>query len=185
MEDICEALEKSEYCIFKTGYLDDRYGNYYYNIKLDSESVRTLIFMDSASSSFTEEQIQWYKDTENAITESEGKELPSLVFSHIPIKETADANELYKIDPSIGSGEMREEVSHQGENGFFEAVKELGLTDGLFYGHDHLNNTIVEYEGVLFCYGMKSAITVYYDLDMIGANLITVTADGFTVERVK
>lgn len=185
MEEICATLEESEYCIFKTGKLDNRYGNYYYNIELQGETVRSLIFMDSERKGFTDEQVQWYKDTVGAITESEGRALPSLVFFHIPIKETVDANKLYADNPGIGSGEAREEPSTQNDNGFFEAIKELGLTDGMFYGHDHINNSIVEYEDVLFCYGTKSAVTVYFDLDMIGGNLITVTVDGFTVERVK
>lgn len=185
LDKMCKALEKSEYCIFNTGYLDDRYGNYYYNVELNGETVRSLIFMDSERSGFTEKQVEWYRNTIRSIADSEGKVVPSIAFFHIPIQETVDANELYAVDPSVGSGETREEICTQDKNSFFEAVKELGSTDGLFYGHDHVNNSIVEYEGVLFCYGMKSAMTVTYDRDMIGGNLITITADGFTVERVK
>lgn len=186
MDEICEALEKSKYCLFKTGYMDDRYGNYYYNIEIGGEVVRSLIFMDSAKSNFTSEQVEWYNNTVSDISKSEGRVIPSFVFCHIPIPETMDAYNLYLKDPSAGSGVMESEPRIQDENtGFFDAAKKLGSTDAIFFGHDHLNNAMVEYEDVLFCYAMKTGYTVYYDWDRMGANLITVTADGFEVEMVR
>lgn len=185
MEEICEALEKSEYCIFKTGYMDDRYGNYYYNIEIGGEAVRSLIFMDSCNSHFTAEQVEWYENTVRRIAKEEGKVIPSFVFFHIPIAETEDAYKLYMDNPSVGTGFIEDPRVQDENTGFFDSVKELGSTDALFFGHDHRNNAIIEYEGVLFCYAMKTGYTVYYDWDRMGANLITVTKDAFTVEIVK
>lgn len=186
MREMSYLLEKSEYCIFKTGDLYDRYGNYYYNIKLRGEAVRSLIFMDSARTNFTEEQVEWYRDTVNKIAEENGKVLPSLVFFHIPIPETVDAHELYEKNPEIGTGVIQEEICEQDENtGFFDAVRELGSTEALIYGHDHVNNTIISYEDVLFCYGTKTGPNSYYDPEIQGGTLITVTKDGFKIEHVE
>ena len=185
MPEICEALEESEFSIFKTGYLDDRYGNYYYNIEIDGKVVRSLIFMDSCKSNFTYEQVEWYRSTVEQISKSEGRVIPSFVFFHIPIEETEDAYRLYLGDSSVGEGFIEDPRVQSENTGFFDAVKELGSTEALFFGHDHLNNAIIEYEDVLFCYAMKTGYTVYYDWDRMGANLITVTSDGFNVEMVK
>ena len=186
MEEMSAELEKSEYCIFKTGELYDRYGNYYYNLELDGEIVRSLIFMDSARTHFTEEQVEWYRDTVNNIAEENGSTLTSLVFFHIPIPETLDAHALYEKNPEIGTGVIQEEICEQDENtGFFDAVKELGSTDALIYGHDHVNNTVITYEGVMFCYGTKTGPNSYYDPEIQGGTLITVTKDGFKIEHVE
>lgn len=185
MQEICSALEGSEYCLFKTGYMDDRYGNYHYNIEIGGRVVRTLIFMDSEKSNFTDEQVEWYRDTVNEISEQEGRVVPSFVFFHIPIQETNDAYKLYLEDPSVGDGFIEDPRVQSENTGFFDAVKELSSTDALFFGHDHLNNAIIEYDDVLFCYAMKTGYTVYYDFDRMGANLITVSAENFTIEMVK
>lgn len=185
MEELCRALENSEYCLFKTGNLSDRYGNYRYDLSIGGETVRSLIFMDSEKEGFTAEQVRWYGETVSSLPLCDGEILPSFAFFHIPIPETAAAHEQYALDPTVGSGVQVDEVRTQAlDEGFFSEVKRLGSTDALFYGHDHRNNTFIEYEDVLFCYGRKTGITVYYEPGVLGANLITVTADGFTVERV-
>lgn len=185
MKDICSSLEASRYSLFKTGYLDDRYGNYYYNIELQGETVRTLIFMDSAKSNFTEEQVEWYENTVSSISKREGEVIPSFVFFHIPIQQTEAAHQLYAENPTVGSGIRADKIDVQNEDtGFFDTAKALGSTDALFYGHNHKNNTFIEYEDILFCYARKTSVTVYFEPGMTGANLITVTADDFAVERV-
>ena len=185
MEEICKALENSEYCIFQTGYMDDRYGNYYYNIEIGGKVVRSLFFMDSAKTNFTIEQVEWYKNTVNKIAQKEGEVIPSFVFFHIPIVETEDAYNHYLENPMAGTGFIEEPRVQDENTGFFDAVKSLESTDALFFGHDHLNNAIIKYEDVLFCYAMKTGYTVYYDWDRMGANLITITSDDFTIERVR
>ena len=185
MENICSALENSKYCLFETGNLKDRYGNYFYNLEIDRKVARSLIFMDSEKEGFTEEQVSWYKNTVNDIESDTGNPVPSFVFFHIPIPETLTAHEQYKSDSSIGSGEQVDEVRVQSlDNGFFSAIKECGSTDALFFGHDHRNNTFIECDDVMFCYGRKTGITVYFEPGTVGANLITVTADDFTVNRI-
>ena len=186
VDEICDAYEESEHCLFKTGDIEQRYGNYYYKIERDGETVYSLVFMDSSNSNFTEEQVEWYRDSVEEISAESGYTVPSFVFYHIPIAETAEAHEAYALDPTIGSGRQISEVRVQDENtGFFDTALELGSAKALFFGHDHRNNTHINYEGVLFCYATKTGRTVYYERDSLGGNLITLYSDSsFTVERI-
>lgn len=185
-EDICKAYEESEYCLFKKGNIEQRYGNYFYKIEHDGEVIYSLIFMDSSNSNFTEEQVEWYESSIKEISSDSGYIVPSFVFYHIPIAETAAAHEAYALDPTIGSGRQISEARVQDVNtGFFEAALALGSTKALFFGHDHRNNTHIYYKGVLFCYATKTGRTVYYEPDSLGGNLITLYSDAsFTVERI-
>ncbi len=182
----CEAYENSEYCLFKKGNIQQRYGNYYYNVKCGEQTIYSLIFMDSADSSFTQEQVGWYRDTINGISAENGYTVPSLTFFHIPIAETEDAHDAYAQDPTIGSGRQVDSVRTQDRStGFFSVLQELGSTRALFFGHDHRNNTFIDYNGVKFCYATKTSRTVYYERSSLGGNLITIYKDStFTVERI-
>lgn len=185
-EEMSLMFENSKYGIYQTGSITNKHGNYYYNLSLNGEIVRTLIFMDDSDYAINEEQIEWYKNTVNMISEKEGKVVPSFVFFHIPTQETAIALSMYEQDSSIGSGfAYKDDTMVDADAGFFDAVKQLGSTEAIFYGHNHFSNAIIKYEGVLLCYGMKSAYTVDYNVDRVGGNLITITSDGFDVERVK
>ncbi|MBQ7923834.1 MAG: metallophosphoesterase [Clostridia bacterium] len=185
-EEICKAYEESEYCLFKKGNIAGRYGNYYYKIECDGKVTYSLIFMDSADSHFTEEQVAWYGNSVAEISQESGYTVPSFAFYHIPIEETVAAHEAYALDSTIGTGRQVSEVRTQDINtGFFDKVIALGSTKALFFGHDHRNNTHINYQGVLFCYATKTGRTVYYERDSLGGNLITLYSDAkFTVERV-
>ena len=54
----------------------------------------------------------------------------------------------------------------------------------MFFGHDHVNNFEALYEGVTFCYGIKSTNRIYYDEDMLGYQTITLKDDhSFEINR--
>lgn len=184
-EDISSAYESSEYCLFKRGNIQNRYGNYYYKIAHLGEVFYSLVFMDSADSSFTPEQVKWYSESIKSISAECGYTVPSFAFFHIPIAETKAAHEAYAIDPSIGTGRLVDEIRTQDDTGFFDTLLTLGSTKALFYGHDHRNNTRINYMGVTFAYATKTGRTVYYERDSLGGNLITLYPSGeFTIETV-
>lgn len=179
------ALEQSRYGLFVRGTVDGRWGNYALELQKNGSTVMTLLFMDSGTNGFCDEQITWYEQTLSDVHERAGRVLPSFAFFHIPVAEAKGAHEAFASDPLIGSGECREHVDTQAENGFFEAVRRIGSTKALFYGHDHINNTHINYQGVLFAYALKSGKSCYWHDDMLGGNLITVRQDGsFAVERL-
>ena len=84
-------------------------------------------------------------------------------------------------------GEKRENTCPPEYNsGFFDVIKEKGSTKAMFFGHDHINNFEVDYEGVKFCYGMKSTDRIYYADDMLGYKTIKIANDhSITVGNVK
>ena len=54
----------------------------------------------------------------------------------------------------------------------------------MFFGHDHINNFEVDYQGVKFCYGIKSTDRIYHDEDMMGCQTITIHDDhSLTIDR--
>ena len=113
----------------------------------------------------TKEQIEWYKETENALTAANGEAVPSIVFQHIVVPEIYDALEVadaetgtvekdgvyYKL-PEGSVGVLPETPCPPDyNNGEFSAFKENGNVVGIFFGHDHLNTYEVEYQGVKLC----------------------------------
>ena len=60
---------------------------------------------------------------------------------------------------------------------FFDVIKDLGSTKAMFFGHDHINNFEADYQGVKFCYGIKSTDRIYHDDDMMGCQTITIHDD--------
>ena len=55
------------------------------------------------------------------------------------------------------------------EEEMFETMLELGSTKGMFYGHDHLNNIVLEYKGITLSYGYSIDYLAYSGIDKIGS----------------
>ncbi len=103
----------------------------------------------------------------------------SLMFMHIPLREVKAA-----YDESIANGKKETEnvkwvEGFDGETDevvycsrtdeqLFETIQELGSTKGLFYGHDHLNNFVLEYKGVTLSYGYSIDYLAYSGIDEQG-----------------
>lgn len=157
-----------------------------------------------------EDQIAWYADkveahkTANAkvyegLTDEQKAEYAdllepkSLMFMHIPLREVKEA-----YDESIANGKQDTETvkwlrGFDGETDeivycsrtdeqLFETILEKGSTKGLFYGHDHLNNFVLDYKGVKLSYGYSIDYLAYSDIDtrgyQRGCTMITCAPDG-------
>ena len=181
-----EVYENTKYGLFKTGNVKDHNGNYYYNIERNNEVIYSLIFTDSKHDGFTIDHITWYEDTINQITTSNNKIIPSILFSHIPPKGLAKAYEAYLKDNSIGYGSMYEDLSLQKTDpGIYEKALELKSTKMFVYGHDHINTLVINYNDIMFCYGLKTGRTTYYNRHMNGGTLYTITLDNtINIKRI-
>ena len=66
--------------------------------------------------------------------------------------------------------------------GFFDRVLAIGSTQGIFFGHDHLNNISLTYKGVRLTYGYTIDYLAYSGIKNYGAQrgctVITVSPDG-------
>lgn len=145
-----------------------------------------------------ENQIEWYKNTieENKnhnrmkIQESSDSNfskkylqylnVPSSVFLHVPLSEYKDAwneyvNNGYKDTENVkynyGVAGESGKVVYPGiyEDNFFETMLELGSTDSVFCGHDHLNNFSVNYKGIDLSYSYSIDYLAYVGIYKLGA----------------
>ena len=180
LAQLSSCLETAEYSLFKTGGLVDLYGNYFYNIKFANDNTFQFIFMDSRSDGFTQESVNYYQSVvQSSASVNNGAIINNWLFYHIPLAELNDAVEQYKLDSGIGAGELRESVKTQQNNvGFFDKVIELGATKAMMFGHDHLNNTRIKYQGIDFCYGVKTGTSAYEEHDMLGGVVYTLSSTG-------
>ncbi len=116
------------------------------------------------------ETVEWYKRVSRELREENGGEpLPSLMFQHIPMPESAslqiecDKNDplavpyyergelrgYVKLDPAKAHGFLGEAMCCCHENyGQLEALQEAGDVKAVVYAHDHTNNFIGEHDGI-------------------------------------
>ena len=200
--------EKYPHCLFQSGPEDvDGYCNYVVNIKnTKGELTQSLFLFDSHSytdgdylgimwkyDTVHKNQVEWYKNTVKALAdENNGVTPKSLAFFHIPPIEMNDAyielkkndfkdteNVKFKYGKIAESGEII--CSSKYNYGLFDAFKE-NETQGVFFGHDHLNNLSVNYKGIQLTYGLSIDYLAYsgiykYGLQR-GCTVITVKPDG-------
>ncbi len=115
------------------------------------------------------DQIDWYIRTSNELkAQNGGKAVPSMMFQHIVVKEIYDiiseipATEKDKLEcvedngkyyafnsENYVTGELNEMPCPPSKNGGqFEAVRNQGDVVAMFFGHDHKNSYVVNYQGV-------------------------------------
>lgn len=203
-DQISQYLLSLEYCKYEIGEeMQDSakgypcQGNYYVNLTDSSDKVyQTLFFMDSnmyaleeGYDNFHDDQIQWYSDTVKEIATkvngSPDKVVPSLAFFHIPMQEFTQAYNEAKENNSILSGSrFEQECPGVNPDQMFETMVELGSTQGVFVGHDHMNNYSVEYQGIRLTYANSCDHNIYWVFKK-GGCVIDVYNDGtFTTQSI-
>ena len=122
------------------------------------------------------DQVAWYIEQSKAFTaKNDGKPLPALAFFHIPLPEmyysTTNQN-VYMV------GTRKEMVCAPEINtGLASAMLSAGDVMGVFVGHDHVNDYVVDWYGILMGYGrFTGGETVYHDIPQgNGARVIELT----------
>ena len=189
-------------CLFKDIQDDDVQGNANFAINLmqGNKVFEQLIIMDSnrycyggyfGYDYFKDNQIEWYKElVRYTKSQNDNVVVPSLMFYHIPLPEINDAWDksvagdpeakkvAFKVNGQDVYGEKGENACPPDYNsGFFDVILEEGSTQGMYFGHDHVNNFIINYKGVDFAYGIKATDRVYYGESMLGGRVITIKND--------
>lgn len=158
-----------------------------------------------------ENQINWYKQNvekynkqnidliNNSEYENKAELLEtysivkSLAFWHVPNTEYLDAwneyvdagykntdNLTYHYGTVGESGKMV--YSGVYEDAIFETMQSLGSTQGIFCGHDHLNNFSIDYKGIRLTYGYSIDYLAYSGISKLGSQrgctMITIKPDG-------
>lgn len=110
------------------------------------------------------DQVQWYIERSRSFTQANGgKPLPALAFFHIPLPEYREATQNQNIY-MVGT---RKEMACAPEvnTGLATAMLEAGDVRGVFVGHDHVNDYVVDWNGILLGYGrFTGGATVYHDI---------------------
>ena len=158
-----------------------------------------------------ESQIEWYRGVINNYSTYNKAELAflsddelpcdrasletpkSLAFFHIPLLEVREAYWEYVNNDCQNTQDVKFIKGNPGEKdpvvfpsetetALFDTMVELGSTKGFFYGHDHLNNFVVEYKGITMSYGYSIDYFAYGGIDRYGyqrgCQMITVHPDG-------
>ena len=162
--------------------------NYTLSVKSSDgrRDAAVLYFFDSHSYSKIErvkgydwikhDQVAWYIEQSKAFTaKNGGAPLPALAFMHIPLPEMRDMTQNQNI---YMVGTRKEMVCAPEINtGLATAMLSAGDVMGLFVGHDHVNDYVVDWYGILMGYGrFTGGKTVYHDIPQgNGARVIELT----------
>lgn len=210
-QNVIKLFSTYEHCLVKEGNEDvDGNGNCTINILNSDGTLKEVFFLMDSGDYMTDEskqeygvtdeddvydgvktsQVQWYKDKHDAIEKQYG-EFKSVTIVHIPIyqaeKEYTEGEFLY--------GDKREGVCESGfDAGLFDAMKEKGSAQAVYFGHDHVNNFGVMCDGILLSYMQPSGYAAYnmqskFDAPenewIQGCTVLNIKADGtYTAERI-
>ena len=166
-----------EHCVMQKGPADiDGDCNYVIKLMNDDGSLREAVFcldtFDETTDQMREEhsfyedkhydgahanQVAWYGSAAEELKQSFG-DYKSIMLIHIPTHEFDAVAE----QESYLWGVKNEGVcSTAYDNGLFAKIKELGVTQAVFCGHDHINSFGGEYDGVTLSYIESSGYGSY------------------------
>lgn len=146
------------------------------------------------------EQIEWYKRNVTATNEKYG-DTKSMMFFHIPLPEFEHVIKLDENGNYVPTGEAKifyggayESIGCSPFNsGMFDAICELGSTQAVYCGHDHINDFCANYKGITFIYSQYDGYETYNmgskfgwpeEKWMQGVTITEILPDGsFTVGR--
>jgi len=166
-----------------------------HNIVIEGEdggSALNVYMLDSHSNAslrgyepLQPDQIEWYRDTREALREDGGGYVPSLLFQHIPVEAAyrlltahdrkakgairgfADfKDKFYSLDVDKvhpGGRHLETLCVPNSDAGLFEAACEKGEMLGMFFGHDHKNSFAGRVDGVDLGYCPGCGFAAYGD----------------------
>ena len=184
-----KALESFPHCLSKFG--DPSlfgYGNFFINILSSEDTIQqSIVMLDSGRSPNPQHnaengapedlkgydflkkgQIEWYKNNVLKLEKEYGK-FKSIMMMHIALCEYQEVMELDENENYVPTGKadilyggMYESIGCSDFNsGMFKAIKELGSTQAVVVGHDHVNDFCAEYEGVRLVYAQCDGYNTY------------------------
>lgn len=169
----------------KNDYEGEEKSKNYKEYKLNDDGTRQQAQYGTDYEFISESQIAWYKWAIEGAAKINGGTAPeSTAVFHIALPEYHEAYLQWLdsgFDPAMGFGEMREQVCCPKINsGLFDVMKELGSTKNVIVGHDHVNTFSVMYEGIRLTYGLKTGDRCYFEPDLNGGTVLTLTDKGIT-----
>lgn len=187
----------TDYCMYVKGEigLADSYGNYVINIMENEQIAYSMYFLDTHGCikpvGIYPEQVNWYSASVQRINQIADKNIESIMFFHIAIKQFSEA--MYKYNNTAGSaagivtenqyGDFGINIgsgSALNDNGLWQAITLQGSTKGIFCGHEHRNSASVMHDdGVRLTYALKTGFYDSHQLGMVGGTLVRLAADDY------
>lgn len=129
---------------------------------------------------FKQNQVNWYTQKSEQFKREHNATLPALAFFHIPLPEYTYAFDDVK-NKRLGVRYEAECPPHI-NTGMYAAMLQAGDVLGTFVGHDHVNDYLVDYNGIALAYGCWSGSSNTYQRHKNGARIIELTEGhrGFT-----
>ncbi len=209
-KEIVEFFASYDHCLLKSGKEDiDGDGNCTINILNSDGTLKEVLFLMDSGNYMTKElkkkygvtgggtiydgtkesQVEWYKQKCDTIKNEYG-DFKSIAVMHIPPYQIKDATELEYL-----YGEKREGACESRfDSGLFDAMKEKGSTQTVYFGHDHVNDFGVMYEGILLSYiqpsgygsyNMKTNFNSPESEWLQGCTVLNINNDGtYTAQRI-
>lgn len=151
-------------------------------------------------SNLSKEQLEWLEHTVLNM------KLKTTLITHIPIweykeaikkayKESVDkktltyeqslSSECWNLGFESSVGVVHEGVcSYPFNGGEFNALKRSKYIELMLVGHDHINNSIIEYEGIKLAYATKTGSGCYWEKELNGGTLLIINKDGVKIEHL-
>ncbi|MCK2027767.1 metallophosphoesterase family protein [Microbacterium sp. SSW1-47] len=119
------------------------------------------------------DQVAWYREQSQRLEQRAGRKVPALMFLHIALWEHrfmwwGGVDTRTEADAARGRarhgivGERNEdECPGPFNSGMFNAIVERGDVKGVFVGHDHVNDYMGDYYGVLLGYAPGTGFGAY------------------------
>ncbi len=185
--------------------ISGRYNQYIRVENADGSLNRVLFLIDSNSytdgggalslkyDNVHEDQIAWYSDTVDKLSEGSDEPVRSFVYMHIPFRAFDDAQIALKNGSPEAEylfGTNDEKVCYpETESGFFDKILEKRSTDAVFVGHDHINTMGINYKGVDLVYGKSIDYSAYPRIlsrkPQRGGTLVTLdTSGGYNIRQI-
>jgi len=182
-EKLAQYLVEKPYCIGEIGPDIGGYGNYIVEIRKQNEEKPSFLLycMDNAYQPagfeakgwVTYEQIGWYRARSAEYTAQNGnKPLPAIAFFHIPLDEYTWVSSHPKESKMLGD-KGEQECLGVLNSGLFQAFWERKDVFAVFCGHDHLNDYLGIYHGIVLAYGRSSC-----QIEVIGSRIIELYSNG-------
>ncbi len=140
---------------------------WYRSMVEENNKYNEFRMLASSDSHFMEDNLQLLK-------------VPSTVFLHIPLEEYKTAWTEYtengcadteNVKYNYGKAGESDRIVYHGIHGdnFFETMLELGSTDSVFCGHDHLNGFSLNYKGIDLNYSYSVDYLAYSGISKLGS----------------
>lgn len=171
---------------------------YVVKIYKGNELVYALYMVDSAwqdekGKCYTQikpETVQWFIETN-----AELKDVPAIVFTHIPLKQqkmltekctpydrgavTDGHGNTYRLDKTKALGYMGETISALDDDcGLFDELVKAGNIKAIVTGHDHRNCFTGTYKGITFIQSGAASFRCYGTTNTRGVRVIDINTDG-------